>query len=338
MPKKSCNFASCNYKSNVMYYIIATVAIIAIELLYFVIAKRFHIVDRPNERSSHHRAVLLGAGIIFYLALLFYSLTNAIPYPNFLIGLSALAIISYIDDLRQLPAWLRLFAQLFAVFVSFWTDVNTIEIWQIALLVVVFSGILNIYNFMDGINGMLAAYSLVVVGTFGYLDLFENRFIDIEFIATIMIAILVFGFFNFRTKARCFSGDVGSISMGLIVLFLLVRYVQSIPGGGYNVSRLCFIIVFLADGGLTIAKRFLSGRNILAAHREHAYETMVNDLKVPHLYVSAGYALLQLIINVGYIVVADKNLYTLIVAFLLVIAYGLFFFFGNRSGKVHPVV
>ena len=126
--------------------------------------------------------------------------------------------------------------------------------------------------------------------------------------------------------------------MGLIVLFLLVRYVQSIPGGGYNVSRLCFIIVFLADGGLTIAKRFLSGRNILAAHREHAYETMVNDLKVPHLYVSAGYALLQLIINVGYIVVADKNLYTLIVAFLLVIAYGLFFFFGNRSGKVHPVV
>ena len=112
MPKKSCTFASCNYKSNVMYYIIATVAIIAIELLYFVIAKRFHIVDRPNERSSHHRAVLLGAGIIFYLALLFYSLTNAIPYPNFLIGLSALAIISYIDDLDTFCPALRRFCQL----------------------------------------------------------------------------------------------------------------------------------------------------------------------------------------------------------------------------------
>ena len=321
-----------------MYYIIATVAIIVLELLYFFVAKRFHIVDRPNERSSHHKVVLLGAGIIFYLAVLFYSLTNGVPYPNFLIGLSAVAIVSYIDDLRQLPAWLRLFAQLFAVFISFWTDINTIEIWQMVLLVIVFSGILNIYNFMDGINGMLAAYSLVVVGTFGYLDLFETRFIEPEFIATVMIAILVFGFFNFRTKARCFSGDVGSISMALIVLFLLVRYVQSIPGTGFNVSRLCFIIVFLADGGLTIAKRFLSGRNILAAHREHAYETMVNDLKVPHLCVSGGYALLQLIINVGYIMVADKNLYTIIVAFLLVVAYGLFFFFGNRSGKIHPVV
>lgn len=320
-----------------MYYIIATIAVIALELLYFFLAKKFHIVDRPNERSSHHKVVLLGAGIIFYLAVLFYSLTNGIPYPNFLIGLSVLAIISYIDDLRPMPAWLRLFAQLFAVLISFWLDVYALEIWQIVLLVVVFSGILNIYNFMDGINGMLAAYSLVVVGTFGYIDLFDHRFVELQFIATVMIAILVFGFFNFRTKARCFSGDVGSISMGLIILFLLVRYVQSVPGGGYNVSRLCFVIVFLADGGLTIAKRFLSGRNILAAHREHAYETMVNDLKVPHLYVSAGYALLQLVINVGYIMVADKNLYTLVVAFMLVVAYGLFFFFGNRSGKIHPV-
>ena len=321
-----------------MYYIIATVAIIALELLYFFVAKKYHIVDRPNERSSHQRVTLLGAGIIFYLAVLFYSLTNGVPYPNFLVGLSAVAIISYVDDLRQLPSWLRLFAQLFAVFFSFWYDINSLEIWQVALLVIVFSGILNIYNFMDGINGMLAAYSFVVVGTFGYLELFDRHFIEPELIATVLIAILVFGFFNFRPKARCFSGDVGSISMGLIVLFLLVRYVQVFPGSGNNVSRICFIIVFLADGGLTIAKRFLSGRNILAAHREHAYETMVNDLKVPHLYVSAGYALLQLLINIGYIMVADKNLYTLVVAFLLVVAYGLFFFFSNRSGKIHPVV
>ena len=322
-----------------MYYIIATVVIVVLELAYFFVAKRFNIVDKPNWRSSHDRPVLLGAGIIFYLALLFYSLTKGMPYPNFLIGLSTLAIISYVDDLRPLPSWLRLFAQLFAVLISCWADVYTVEIWQVILLVTVFTGILNIYNFMDGINGMLAAYSFVVVGTFLYLDIFEHRFIELELVITALISIIVFGFFNFRTKARCFSGDVGSITMGLIVLFLLVRYVQSVSSSeGINVSRLCFIIVFLADGGLTIAKRFLAGRNIFAAHREHAYETMVNDLKVPHLYVSAGYALLQLLINVGYILSPDKNLYTLIVAFCLVIAYGLFFFFGNRSGKIHPVV
>ncbi|MBP5541466.1 MAG: UDP-GlcNAc--UDP-phosphate GlcNAc-1-phosphate transferase [Bacteroidales bacterium] len=320
-----------------MYYIIATATVIVLELLYFFVAKKFHIVDRPNRRSSHHKAVLLGGGVIFYLAVLFHALTQGMPYPNFILGLSALAIVSYVDDLRPLPSWLRLFTQLAAVFVSFWIDIDTLQIWQILLFVILFTGILNIYNFMDGINGMLAAYSFVVVGTLGYLDLFEHRFIELQLIATILIAILVFGFFNFRTKARCFSGDVGSISMGLIILFLIVRYTQSVSLPGMNVSRLCFIIVFLADGGLTIAKRFLSGRNIFEAHREHAYETMVNDLKIPHLWVSSGYAALQLLINIGYIAVADKNLYTLIVAFLLVLAYGLFFFFCNRSGKLNPV-
>lgn len=320
-----------------MYYIIATLVIIALELLYFLVAKKFHIVDRPNERSSHRRPVLLGAGVIFYFAMLFYSLSHGFAHPYFIVGLSALAIVSYVDDLHPLPSWLRLFTQLAAVFVCFWCDIDTLEIWQILLFVVFFTGILNINNFMDGINGMLAAYSLVVVGTFGYISLFQSRFIELEFIASALIAILVFGFFNFRTKARCFSGDVGSISMGLIILYLLVRYTQAVSIPGMNVSRLCFIIVFLADGGLTIAKRFLAGRNIFAAHREHAYETMVNDLKIPHLWVSSGYALLQLVINIGYIMVADKNLYTLIVAFLLVMAYGLFFFLGNSSGKIHPV-
>ena len=330
-----------------MYYILSVFALVTLELLYFFLAKKFHIVDRPNERSSHHRVVLLGAGVIFYLAVLFYSLTHilsscaagmphcsrgfAIPaFPGFLIGITALAIISYVDDLHPLPSWLRLITQLAAVVVTFWGDIYAIEIWQILLLVVLFTGILNVYNFMDGINGMLAAYSLVVVGTMGYIDLFVIPFVDIEFIATILIAILIFGFFNFRTKARCFSGDVGSISMGLIVLFLLVRYVKALPETGVSVSILCLISVFLADGLLTVAKRFLSGRNILEAHREHAYETMVNELKIPHLYVASGYALLQLIINVGYLMVPDKNLYSLLVALFLVLFYGLFFFYCNK--------
>ena len=320
-----------------MYYIVATIAIIAFELLYFSVARRFHIVDRPNERSSHHRVALLGAGIVFYFAVLFYSLTHGLAFHNFLIAITVLAVVSFVDDLHPLPSWLRLFTQIATVLLTFWTDISAIAPWQLVVLIVFFTGVLNIYNFMDGINGMLAAYSFVVVGTFGYLDLFVHPFVDFEFIASVLVAIVVFGFFNFRTNARCFAGDVGSISMGLIVLFLLVRYVNSFPGSGLNVSRICFVIVFLADGFLTVAKRFLSGRNIFAAHREHAYETMVNDLHVPYLAVSTGYALLQLAINIGYILVEDKNFYTIAVALILILAYGLFFFFGNRSGKIHPI-
>lgn len=320
-----------------MYYIVVSVVVIVCELLYFAAARRFHIVDRPNGRSTHHRVALRGAGIVFYCAALFYSLSHGMAFPRFVAGLSLLSAVSFVDDLHPLPSWLRLFAQLAAVLLTFWTDISAIAPWQLVVLMVFFTGVLNIYNFMDGINGMLAAYSFVVVGSFGYLDFFVHRFVDFEFVASVLAAIVVFGFFNFRTNARCFAGDVGSISMGLIVLFLLVRYVNSFPGSGLNVSRICFIIVFLADGFLTVAKRFLSGRNIFAAHREHAYETMVNDLHVPYLFVAAGYAFLQLVINIGYILVEDKNFYTIAVALTLILAYGLFFFFGNRSGKIHPV-
>ena len=190
--------------------------------------------------------------------------------------------------------------QFAAILVAFYIPVQGIELWKILLVFIVFTGVINIYNFMDGINGMLAAYSLVVLGTFGYIDLFQTRFIDIEFIVAVMASVVVFGIFNFRTKARCFSGDVGSVCMGLIVLFLLVCYVKALPSSAPSVSHLAFIIVFLADGGLTVFKRFLNGKNIFQPHREHMYETLVNELHVPHLLVASGYALAQLVINVGF--------------------------------------
>ena len=88
-----------------MYFIIATIAIIALELLYFFAAKRFHIVDRPNERSSHHRVALLGAGIIFYLAVLFYSLTHGLAFHNFLCSTrSPMAWLSTISSSPS-PSW-----------------------------------------------------------------------------------------------------------------------------------------------------------------------------------------------------------------------------------------
>ena len=316
------------------YTILAFVVILALELLYFVVARRFHVVDRPNERSSHSKVTLRGGGVVFYLAVLFYSLMHGMAFAHFLVGASLLAVVCYADDVRDVPSWIRMLAQLAALMLAFYIPVQGIELWKILLIIIVFTGILNIFNFLDGINGMLAAYSLVVVGTFGYIDLFQIHFIDIEFIITVLASILVFGIFNFRNKARCFSGDVGSVVMGLIVLFLLVSYVKAMPSASPSVSYLTFIIVFLADGGLTLLKRYLNGRNVFQPHREHLYETLVNDLHVPHLRVSVGYALAQLLINVGFFLVADKNLYIFVCMVILVLFYGLFFFyFNNRKQK-----
>ena len=315
----------------ITYALITLAVLIVLELAYFAVAKHFNIVDRPNERSSHHKEVLLGGGVIFFLSVAYYFFTHQFAFPLFFTGLALLTVISFVDDLRGLSSWLRLLAQLGAISVAFYLQLNGIDLWKIILIVIVFTGILNVYNFMDGINGMLAAYSLVVMGTFGYIELFELHFVDPAFLLTLMLAVLVFGFFNFRRQARCFSGDVGSIAMGFITLFLLVSFVKASPSASPSVSYLTLIIVFLADGVLTITKRFLTGKNIFEPHREHLYETLVNELKVPHIAVSSGYAVLQFVINVGYFIVADKNLYCFVCTVLLVLAYGLYFFFFNRK-------
>lgn len=318
---------------NCMYYVISIVLLVAVELLYFEAARKWHIVDRPNNRSSHHRVALRGAGIVFYAALLLYCLTHHMEYAPMLMGATLLAAVCFADDLHPLPSWLRMVAQIAALVIAFYGQLYALHVWQLLLVVIVFVGVMNIYNFMDGINGMLAAYSLVVVGVFGYLNLFVVHFVSTEFLFTVIVSLLVFGFFNFRKNARCFAGDVGSVVMGFVVLFLLMRYDMAIVDNGENVSYLCFILVYLADGGLTVAKRFLNGDNILEAHRQHLYETLACDRKVPHLRVATYYALLQLVIDVGYLCVADKNLYTLLVAVGLVLAYGLFFFYCKRLSK-----
>ena len=297
---------------------------------YFWVARRFQIMDRPNERSSHTRPVLLGGGVIFFFSLLVYSLFHGFNFPLLLAGATMIALTCFVDDLRDLPSWFRMVIQLAALVLVFYQPLNGLEAWKILLVIVVFTGVLNIYNFMDGINGMLAIYSFVVVATFGYINLFVVHFVDMQLIASILLAIVIFGFFNFRTKAFCFSGDVGSVVMGLIVLFLLVAYVKAMPSASPSVSQLSFIIVFLADGVLTLLKRFLNGRNVFQPHREHLYETLTNDLHVPQLYVSSAYALLQLLINVGYFMVADKNLYIFVCTLVLVLFYGLFFYYFNQ--------
>ena len=305
-----------------MYYVIATVAIIALELLYFFLAKKFHIVDRPNERSSHHKVVLLGAGIIFYLAMLFYSLTNGIPYPNFLIGLSALAIISYIDDLRQLPSWFRLFAQLFAVLFSFWFDINALEIWQIMLLVIVFAGILNIYNFMDGINGITSGYSLAVLAPLIVLNR-SLHFIDMSYLIVVGIACLIFCFFNFRPKgkAKCFAGDVGSIGIAFMILLPLGKLILQTG----DVTYIILLAVYGVDTILTICHRILLHEHLGQAHRKHAFQIMANELRLPHEVVSLSYMVIQTIISFGLLYISRYHwIYAVCAIGVLCIAYLLF--------------
>lgn len=153
---------------------------------------------------------------------------------------------------------------------------------------------------MDGINGITGVYSLAILCS----CLYFYRTLDVPqsppFIIVSIIACLVFLFFNFRKKAKCFAGDVGSVSIGFIIISIILLMIV----GTGDVKYIFFLTVYGVDAVLTIVHRLMLKQNIFEAHRLHFYQIMANDQKMPHLLVASIYGLLQLLIN--YIVIVTK--------------------------------
>ncbi len=138
---------------------------------------------------------------------------------------------------------------------------------------------------MDGINGITGGYSFAVLLP---LLLVQGRgFGDSALIVTVLLADLVFCFFNFRpkNKAKCFAGDVGSISVAFIILFMLGKVIV----GTGDITWLIFLIVYGVDACLTICHRIMLHENLGQAHRKHAYQLMANELGMSHITVSLLY-------------------------------------------------
>lgn len=154
-------------------YIVIFVLLLLAELLYFRIADKCNIIDKPNERSSHKQVVLRGGGIIFLIGVWIWSAFFGFQYPWFLIGVTLVALISFIDDIRSLPDSVRLVVQFVAMFLMFYQFgiLNWQSWWIILLALIVCVGISNAYNFMDGINGITGGYSIAVLLPLIYLTI-----------------------------------------------------------------------------------------------------------------------------------------------------------------------
>lgn len=296
--------------------------LILLELAYFRIADRFNIIDKPNLRSSHKTIVLRGGGIIFLFGIWLYAAFFGMNYLWFILGLSLIGLISFIDDIHSLPDSVRLVAQFAAMFLMFYQfDIlNWHDWWMVIVALIVCVGIINAYNFMDGINGITGGYSIAVLLPMIYLNT-SASFISQDYLYVVGLSLLVFCFFNFRKKAKCFAGDVGSISMAFILLFALGKLI--IQTG--DLSYLTFLAVYGADAVLTICHRIQLRENLGEAHRKHAYQLMANELKMPHILVSTVYMLLQLAISFGLIFLpVNHYLYMGIVIAALAAAYIIF--------------
>ena len=329
-----------------LIYLLIFLLLLVAEMVYFRIADRYNIIDKPNERSSHSTIVLRGGGVIFLLSAWVWSAFFGLQYPWFLLGLTLVAGVSFVDDIRSLPDRVRLVVQfaamgltLFELFCMPGQFLESASWWMVVAFVVmgmvIFVGASNIINFMDGINGITGGYAAAVLVPLlivneGTMLKAVNGAVSIvpsSLVITVLLADVVFCLFNFRQKgkAKCFAGDVGSIGIAFILLFMIGQLIMRTG----DVTYLVFLLVYGVDGCLTIIHRIMLHENLGEAHRKHAYQLMANELKIGHVKVSLLYMGLQLMVSLGSVFIVPDTvlahwIYLIGAIIVLAIAYVMF--------------
>jgi len=276
-----------------MIYLIVFFFLFISELLYFKVADRFNIIDKPNERSSHSSITLRGGGIVFYFGVLIFFILSGFQYPWFFLGLTLMTLISFLDDVFTLSNKIRLLVHFISVLLmAYQLDLFEMPWYYLFVGFVVVVGVINAYNFMDGINGITACYSLAVGGLLIIVNLKIN-FVEHNLLFFSMLGVLVFLFFNFRSTAKCFAGDVGSVAIAYILLFALGQLILKTS----NLIYILFLAVYGIDAVWTIVRRLFLRENIFEAHRSHLYQFMGNEAGGNKLLISFLYGTIQFIIG-----------------------------------------
>ena len=316
-----------------MYYLIVLVLLFLAELFYFRIADKCNIIDKPNERSSHTRITLRGGGIIFYFGVLAYFITNHFEYPWFMLALTLITFISFVDDIRSTSQVLRLVFHFSAMALMFYQwGLFSLPWWTILVALIICTGIINAYNFMDGINGITGGYSLIILVALAYINREIVSFVEQELIVTVLCSVLVFNFFNFRKRAKCFAGDVGSVSIAFIILFLIGKLIIKTE----DFSWIILLVVYGVDSVLTIIHRLMLHENIGLPHRKHLYQIMANELKVPHVVVSSVYMIVQALVIAGYFYFQEYSYWYLLGSILIL--SGTYILFMRKYFRLHFLI
>ncbi|EIA10372.1 UDP-GlcNAc--UDP-phosphate GlcNAc-1-phosphate transferase [Flavobacterium frigoris] len=297
-----------------MIYIALLVLLIGIELVYFKIADKFNIIDKPNSRSSHTSITLRGGGIIFPIALI---TAYFLGYASLEITLAVVlvGIVSFVDDIKPLSQLPRFASHVVAVGLVF-HDLGLFaeSLWLLPIVFVLLIGWVNAFNFMDGINGITVLYALTAIMSFSFLSINNS---SLPLLITMGLSCFVFGLFNIRKKAKTFAGDVGSISMALFLGYFMIKTIMETGQLGY----ILFFSVYGIDAIITIVIRLKKKENIFQPHRSHLYQYMANEMGYSHVLVSSIYAGIQLLINglVVYMEIKGNLSYLIMIESLVVL-------------------
>ncbi|MGG7035212.1 MAG: glycosyltransferase family 4 protein [Flavobacterium sp.] len=317
-----------------MEYLLILLILFGLELFYFKIADKYNIIDKPNHRSAHTKITLRGGGIVFWGTSLLYLIQHFQESIYFFVGISIMSLVSFWDDIQSLSNKIRLVAHFSAITLIFYS-LNLFELLPVYVVVmayVFFIGTINAYNFMDGINGITGLYTLVV---FLFFWLINERihFINTDFLIYPVIGNLVFLFFNFRKRAKCFAGDIGSIAIAFWVVYVLLQLMLKTN----SLVWILFLVVYGVDAVCTILHRLYLKQNIFEAHRLHFYQILSNEYKMDHRLVATLYAVLQFIVSLVVINFTDKfsNLQIFAVVILPLLAlYLLKFYLMGKTEKL----
>lgn len=306
-------------------YILLLISLVILFHLYNKMAIYYNIVDIPNNRSSHSQITVRGGGIIFPISSILWFIFSGYQYPWFFTGLLLISTISFIDDLINISFKNRLIIHVLSLsLLGIQFNLFLFPWWIWIPVLILLTGIINAFNFMDGINGITGGYSLSVLLGIWLVNNFQIKFIENELIYYTSIAVIVFNYYNFRKRARCFAGDVGSISIAFIIVFLITKLIL-LTG---NYLYLMFLTMYGVDTIYTIIYRIINKENIFEPHRKHLYQLLANEYKIPHTKVSFIYSFIQIIISLTIIIASFKykNLtYSLLISLILIFTTTLIF-------------
>lgn len=259
--------------------------------LFLKMAPRLNWYDEPNERSSHRRTTLQGAGVVFLLAIVTaYFSGNLQGWPA--IGILFAGLVGLAADHAVMPPIHRL-----VLYAIAWVLVFTglrffdLPVWWVLPAFMGCLAWINFFNFMDGINGMMTLYAGVALATFWLMSPFLLEWKP--FIAMVAVVVLGYAMLNVRKQALAFAGDIGSVSLAFMLAILMLTLIGQTNQWGY----LLFFGIYFVDAGFTLLFRVLAKENLFEPHRKHLYQLLANDIQVPHIRVSIIYALLQAAIN-----------------------------------------
>lgn len=333
----------------VLSYFLHLLVLVAIAFSATVLLTRFvlaylrkkQILDRPNERSNHTLPIPRGGGVAFIAVILLFwlDLGNFSGYAYLLtpviLGGLLLAAISFLDDKHGLPVLVRVGVQLAAIALGLYTLYfygeetrifpNTIPLAvEIIFVAVAWLWFINLYNFMDGIDGITSVETIAICSGLIFITFNISVEESTEFFrltdslsAVTLGAMLGFLWWNWH-PAKIFSGDVGSVPLGFLLGFLLIQLAQS----GHLVEALILPLYYLVDSTYTLLKRLLQGKKIWEAHSEHFYQQAVRQRGKTHSQVAWIISGLNLVL-IGLVMASNligfSSLIALVISLLAVI-------------------